>query len=162
MKLLRMLVGLFPPAGRSDKGKGKARKVGAGHANAGKGIARKGSGMEKVPAALRSRAEKWAEAWGVPGLTSSVTLEFSRRLRSSLGNCRPRQSLIRLAAHLEKGNEDLLEEVLCHELAHVAVYRRYGRSVRPHGREWKSLISAAGFEPRVRFQRSEGRFPPRP
>ena len=118
--------------------------------------------MALLPDALRSRAEEWAGLWGVPGLTESVTLEFSRRLRSSLGNCRPAQSLIRLAAHLEEKNEDLLEEVLCHELAHVAVYRLFGRSVRPHGREWKSLISAAGFEPRVRFQRGEGRFPPRP
>jgi len=117
--------------------------------------------MEGIPDALRSQAERWAELWGLPGLTESVTVEFSRRFRSSLGLCRPAQSRIRLAAHLEKGNGDLLEEVLCHELAHVAVYRLHARAVRPHGPEWKGLVAAAGFEPRARFDRAEGRFPPR-
>jgi hypothetical protein len=56
---------------------------------------------------------------------------------------------------------DLLEEVLCHELAHVAVYRLHGRAVRPHGPEWKGLVAAAGFKPRARFERAEGRFPTR-
>jgi predicted SprT family Zn-dependent metalloprotease len=39
----------------------------------------------------------------------------------------------------------ILEEVLCHELAHVAVYRLHGRSVRPHGPEWKRLVRQVGF-----------------
>jgi len=118
--------------------------------------------MEGIPDTLRAEAQEWAEIWGLPGLTESVTVEFSRRFRSSLGRCRPAQGRIRLAAHLEKGNADLLEQVLCHELAHVAVYRLHGRRVRPHGLEWKNLVSAAGFEPRARFPRAEGRFPPRP
>jgi len=41
-----------------------------------------------------------------------------------------------LAAHLENGIGDPLEEVLCHELAHVAVYRLHGRAARTHGPEW--------------------------
>jgi predicted SprT family Zn-dependent metalloprotease len=69
---------------------------------------------------------------------------------------------IRLAAHLANGRRDLLEEVLCHELAHVAVHRLHGPKARPHGREWKGLVAAAGFEPRVRFPLEEGGFPPRP
>lgn len=119
------------------------------------------SRMEGIPDALRSRAQRWAELWGLPGLAESVTVEFSRRFRSSLGLCRPVQSRIRLAAHLQNGNGDLLEEVLCHELAHVAVYRLYGRRARPHGPEWKSLVSEAGFEPRARFLPADARFPPR-
>ena len=118
--------------------------------------------MDGIPGTLRSKAEGWAHLWGVPGLTESVTVEFSRRFRSSLGQCRPIQGRIRLAAHLEQGNDDLLEEVLCHELAHVAVHRLHGRRVRPHGREWKSLVAAAGFEPRARFDPAAGKFPPRP
>ena len=118
--------------------------------------------MNGIPDKLCAKVEQWARLWGLPGLTDSVTVEFSRRFRSSLGRCRPMDGRIRLAAHLEEnGNEDLLEEVLCHELAHVAAHRLHGRRVRPHGSEWKSLVSAAGFEPRARFQREDGRFPPR-
>jgi SprT protein len=117
--------------------------------------------MKGIPDALSSQAERWAELWGLPGLTESVTVEFSSRFRSSLGLCRPVQGGIRLAAHLANGNGDLLAEVLCHELAHVAAYRLHGRRIRPHGREWKSLVAAAGFEPRARFQTADAKFPPR-
>ena len=117
--------------------------------------------MDGIPDTLLGKAERWGELWGTPGLTESVTVEFSRRFKSSLGLCRPIQGRIRLAAHLREGNGELLEEVLCHELAHVAVYRLHGRRARPHGREWKSLMSRAGFEPRVRFLREDAKFPPR-
>ena len=123
---------------------------------------RKAGGLEGIPDTLRSRVREWGDLWGVPGIADRVTVEFSRRFRSSLGQCRPTEGRIRLAAHLEQGNEDLLEEVLCHELAHLAAHRLYGRRIRPHGREWKALVAAAGFEPRARFRPEEGRFPPRP
>ena len=110
---------------------------------------------------FRSQAERWGKLWGLPKLAESVTVEFSRRFRTSLGRCRPGQGRIRLAAHLQDGNGKLLEEVLCHELAHVAVYQIHGHRARPHGPEWKGLLSQAGFEPRTRFLRGEGKFPPR-
>ena len=115
-----------------------------------------------LSADLLGKAEGWAELWGLPDLTRSVTVEFSRRFRSSLGLCRPVRGRIRLAAHLQEGNDALLEEVLCHELAHVAVYRLHGRKARPHGREWKMLLTRAGFKPRVRFPGEEANFPSRP
>jgi predicted SprT family Zn-dependent metalloprotease len=118
--------------------------------------------MTGIPEPLCSQARKWAELWGVPDLADSVTVEFSPRFRSSLGRCRPVEGRIRLAAHLANGRRDLLEEVFCHELAHVAVHRLHGPKARPHGPEWKGLVSAAGFEPRVRFPPGEGGFPPRP
>ena len=117
--------------------------------------------MKGIPEGLRSRARQWGELWGVPHLADSVTVEFSPRFRSSLGLCRPVEGRVRLAAHLTNGRPELLEEVLCHELAHVAVYRLHGRSVRLHGPEWKGMVRSAGFEPRVRFHREEGGFPAR-
>jgi predicted SprT family Zn-dependent metalloprotease len=117
--------------------------------------------MGDLSADLLAKAEDWAKRWGLPKLTESVTVEFSRRFRSSLGLCRPVHGQIRLAAHLQEGNAALLEEVLCHELAHVAVYRLHGRKARPHGREWKTLLTRAGFKPRVRFPREEANFPSR-
>ncbi len=96
----------------------------------------------------------WGRLWKVAGLESSVSVEFSRRMSSSLGRCYPKDGTIRIAAWLceDRGDDGaLLTEVLCHEAAHVAVYRLYGKSVRPHGPQWKRLMRAAGFEPRVRF-----------
>ncbi len=43
-----------------------------------------------------------------------------------------------------------MAEVLCHEAAHVAAYELYGEKVRPHGSEWASLVTAAGFRPRYK------------
>ena len=89
-----------------------------------------------------------------------MTVEFSTRMRVSLGLCRPAQNRIRLSAVLrDGGSSDLLEEVLCHELAHVAVHRLHGRRAKPHGPEWKSLMRKAGFEPRVRVRENDPRLP---
>ena len=133
-----------------------------------------------VPGPLWEKARRWEEAWGLPGLLDSVTVEFSTRMRVSLGLCRPVQGRIRLAASLlnggadpgtgglpasearsslRNGNAHLLEEVLCHELAHVAVHRLYGRRAKPHGPEWKSLLVKAGYEPRVRVVENDPRLP---
>lgn len=81
-------------------------------------------------------------------LGGSYQVDFSSRLRSSLGLCSPEQSRIRLHPRLRGDLSHLQAEVLCHELAHLAVFRRYGRSVRPHGPEWEALVREAGFSPR--------------
>ena len=114
-----------------------------------------------LPRDLMEKARRWEEAWGVPGLLDSVTVELSTRFRTSLGLCRPRQGRIRLAADLMEGSDGLLEEVFCHELAHVAVYRLHGRRARPHGPEWKGLLMKAGHEPRVRVREGDPRLPAR-
>ena len=113
-----------------------------------------------IPEPLRERAQGWARLWGVPDLPDTVTVEFSRRFRTSLALCWPAEGRIRLSAHLENGDKALLEEVLCHELAHVAVHRLYGRWAKPHGPEWKGLVSRAGYEPRTKIQRTDPRLPP--
>jgi len=39
---------------------------------------------------------------------------------------------------------------IAHEVAHSLVYRRHGPgNVRPHGPEWKAIMSALGFRPEV-------------
>jgi hypothetical protein len=131
------------------------------------------------PRALREQARHWATLWGVPDLADSVTVEFSTRMRVSLGLCRPAQNRIRLSSVLLEGDSadptaahppdeggapsfsraSLLEEVLCHELAHVAVQRLHGRRAKPHGPEWKALMRKAGFEPRVRLLENDPRLP---
>lgn len=59
--------------------------------------------------------------------------------------------MIRLAASLGGSQSWLLDEILCHEAAHAAVYEMHGADVRPHGEEWEALMRIAGFEPRMRI-----------
>ena len=118
--------------------------------------------MGSIPAELRSMVERWGRLWGLSDLADSVTVEFSRRLRTSLGRCRPASGLVRLAERLQDGDAGLLEEVLCHELAHVAAFRLHGPRIRPHGPEWKALVSDAGFSPRTRLVGEAYGVPPVP
>jgi predicted SprT family Zn-dependent metalloprotease len=104
---------------------------------------------------LREWLEKWAQTWSVPELPERCTVRFDRRLRRSLGRCLPERLELKLAQWLETGPEALLREVLCHEAAHAAVHLLHGAGVRPHGREWRALMRAAGFEPRTRLPQAD-------
>jgi SprT protein len=115
-----------------------------------------------IPEGIEGMVERWGRLWGVGDLADSVTVEFSRRLRTSLGRCRPASGLIRLAERLQEVDPGPLEEVLCHELAHVAAFRLHGPRIRPHGPEWKALVSQAGFLPRARFPGEALGVPPTP
>jgi predicted SprT family Zn-dependent metalloprotease len=62
-----------------------------------------------------------------------------------------------LASWLARGDQHLRLEVLCHELAHIALHERHGRHARAHGKEWAALVRAAGFSPTARLdQRQTG------
>jgi predicted SprT family Zn-dependent metalloprotease len=100
---------------------------------------------------LHRTVAPWAEAWGVTGLEHRVEICFNPRLKRSLGRCVPTKGEIRLAGFLRRGPPKLLREVLCHEAAHAAVYELHGVGPRPHGREWRALMEAVGFEARARF-----------
>lgn len=99
---------------------------------------------------------EWASAWSVTDLASMVRVGFSDRLTRALGRCTPETGSIRLNRKLSKTNHEILREVLCHEVAHIAVWRLYGRSARPHGAEWRELVALAGYEPRVKWVRMPG------
>jgi predicted SprT family Zn-dependent metalloprotease len=59
--------------------------------------------------------------WGIPHLQENVIVQFSQRMIRGLGRYYPERRLIRLSARLLNGPGDILEEALCHELAHLAV-----------------------------------------
>jgi predicted SprT family Zn-dependent metalloprotease len=99
----------------------------------------------------RHQIEHWTELWGLPGLLDRTRIEISTRLRTSLGLCYLQCKLIRLHPVMHELSEQLQQEILCHELAHVAVYELHGDRCRPHGREWASLMKACGFEARARL-----------
>jgi predicted SprT family Zn-dependent metalloprotease len=98
-----------------------------------------------------NRTAKWLALWGVPELAREIRFEFSNRLSASLGISYPERGLIRLNISLLDQEQHLLEVALCHELAHVVIHRKHGKSVRPHGPEWQTLMRDVGFEPCVQL-----------
>jgi predicted SprT family Zn-dependent metalloprotease len=104
-----------------------------------------------LPPWMNDLVDRWASLWGVPGLGSKVTVEFSSRMTRSLGRCYPERRLIRLSESLIRAPRPVFLETLCHELAHVAVRELNGSRTRPHGPAWAALMREAGFKPRARL-----------
>lgn len=90
--------------------------------------------------------------WGVEELAAEIRVEISSRMTRSLGRCYADRKLIRIARFVVEDSDELFREVLCHEAAHVAAYHLHGRSIRPHGREWRALVQQAGYEPTVKYK----------
>jgi SprT-like family len=104
-----------------------------------------------LPSHLVESLDRWLQLWNVPHLEAKSRIEWSPRLTRSLGRCYPDKRLIRMASYLESAPDGLLQEVLCHEMAHLAARELHGRNVRPHGPDWKALMTSAGYEPRTRL-----------
>ncbi|SVD84883.1 uncharacterized protein METZ01_LOCUS437737, partial [marine metagenome] len=79
------------------------------------------------------------ELWGIESIEDEITIEFSSRLTRSLGRTEPTKKTVRLNPDLLASLSKHLEEVLCHEIAHIATVQKYGESPLPHGKEWQSL-----------------------
>lgn len=95
------------------------------------------------------KSKRFFTLWGLPELASHVDIDFSVRLKTSWGRSSVKTRRVRLHSDLALIGEPLIDEVLCHELAHIAVYEKFGPGKRPHGEEWASLVRIAGFTPRV-------------
>lgn len=80
---------------------------------------------------------------------AGICVRPSRRMSASLARAYPQRSEITVALPLLSSRH--LEEVLCHEVAHLVCWWRHGRT-RPHGPEWRAIMLGAGHEPRVRLQ----------
>ncbi len=50
---------------------------------------------------------------------------------------------------LERYGDEFIRSIVPHEVAHVVAERIGGRGVRPHGREWRSVMEYFGAEPSV-------------
>jgi predicted SprT family Zn-dependent metalloprotease len=82
---------------------------------------------------LTSIARILAARWSLPKLAEDVQIDYSKRMTTALGLCLPERRTIRLNYKLRDKDTGLIEEVLCHELAHLAIYQKFGRKVKPHG-----------------------------
>ena len=110
----------------------------------------------EIPESARELLSSLGGIWKIESLENKVTVKFSGRMVRSLGNCRPETALIRLNKVLaDTRNENIFREILCHEAAHAAVFLLYGKKCKPHGPEWRALVSAAHYPPRTKIPDNE-------
>lgn len=56
-------------------------------------------------------------------------------------------------AMLERYGQEFIDQVVPHECAHLVAFSVYGTQIKPHGREWKSVMREVyGLEPAVTHQ----------
>ena len=90
---------------------------------------------------LRQIAQRCGAAWEMPDLADRVRIGYNQRLRTSLGRAVLNEDLVELNPRLLLDHPAELIPTLVHELAHLAVYLRYGR-VQPHGIQFRTLMRA--------------------
>lgn len=100
---------------------------------------------------LSKSLEMWLSLWQMDGFASRIELKLSNRMTRTIGSANLTKNRITLAAWLFNQPQLIIDEVLCHEAAHLAVFALNGNNCRPHGREWQALMRRAGFIPRVRI-----------
>src|SRR5262245_18580038 len=94
---------------------------------------------------MHEACRAWFAAFGMSPLPSPPDVWVNPRLRRALGRCVLATGRIHVRPDVASDRLSRLREVLCHELAHLAVYRLHGDRARPHGPEWRRLMAAAGF-----------------
>ncbi len=104
----------------------------------------------------RSVASLLERLCGEHDISPVPKLEWSRRMRHTLGRAYMRQDLIRLSAWLDHRQA---HDTLRHELAHIAVGSR--RRLKPHGPQWRDWAERLGIEPRAVSRNGPANAPPR-
>lgn len=106
--------------------------------------------MEVEPSDSATTLTELGQLWNAQEILEAASVEFSHRMTSTLGRCLPERNLIRLNQSLIN-DPDLLHTVLCHELAHLVAHHRTGGRAKPHGPEWRRLVTVAGKEPSIKL-----------
>ncbi|MDP6035916.1 MAG: SprT-like domain-containing protein [Verrucomicrobiota bacterium] len=93
-------------------------------------------------------AELCAKAREFYGVEIDPDISFDLRGMAA-GQANYRENKIRLNRELlEKYENDFIEQTVPHEYAHLVAYQKFGGRIRPHGKEWRSVMQALGAEPR--------------
>jgi len=100
----------------------------------------------------RAQLATLAKIWR-HGRVSRLQIAFNVRLRSTVARWVPPSDVLEIGSTVMSRDTQTLREIIAHEAAHVVVWDRSGRAVRPHGPEWAALMRAAGFEPRATLVR---------
>ena len=66
----------------------------------------------------------------------------------SAGQANYRTNRIRLNRQLlEKYTTEFVVQTVPHEFAHLVAHKKFGRRIKPHGHEWRSVMIALGAKP---------------
>lgn len=101
-------------------------------------------------ALLTETIDRFGLLWSYPAPSRTVSTRFSARLTKVWARVNLDRRTITLASSL-KEDRARLEQVLCHELAHIVAYVFVGRSEGPHGPTWRRLVQEAGHAAVVRL-----------
>jgi len=86
--------------------------------------------------------------WSRPSRAETVSIRFSSRLSKTWALTNLVTNTITLSSELN-GDRERLDDVLCHELAHVVSHERVGRTEGPRGPPWRRLVLDEGRDPPV-------------
>ena len=84
----------------------------------------------ELPTEIDTLVQELFAGWDLGAPPHDLRITVSTRLRVTLARCLPERPEIRLAAFLMDGPSPLIQEVLCHELAHLVIHIRFGKTVR--------------------------------
>jgi predicted SprT family Zn-dependent metalloprotease len=104
--------------------------------------------IEMSRAHLASLAGAWKHA-----RVSRLEIAVNPNLKSTVARWIPPSNVLEISAAAKSRGARALRDIISHEAAHVVVWDRSGRGVRPHGPEWAAVMRAAGFEPRATLVR---------
>jgi predicted SprT family Zn-dependent metalloprotease len=93
---------------------------------------------------LRRLTDRVGLGWELARLSRHIRTGYNPRLRTSLGRAMLDERIVELNPALLRDHPTELLPTLVHELAHLVVHARYPRAT-PHGREFRTLMVAAGF-----------------
>lgn len=109
---------------------------------------------EKTPGrdpALEALARTLLSERGAAALAADLSVEWSRRLRSTAGRAECGRARIILNCRLSAHGEAEIDRTLRHELAHLLAQFRAGRRrIAPHGPQWRKACADLGIADEAR------------
>jgi hypothetical protein len=101
-------------------------------------------------ARVRQLAIRWTPLGYPPPSADVLRVALNTRFTARLASADPARQIVALRGDAPSWPAKLLQDILTHELAHLAVHARHGEGPAPHGREWRTLMEAAGVLPAAR------------
>lgn len=89
---------------------------------------------------LSRLAARCLSAWRMESLLPRVRIVYNPRLTTTLGRACLDDLRVELNPRLLADHPGQLIPTLAHELAHLVVHERHGKSARPHGTEFRLLL----------------------
>ncbi len=96
---------------------------------------------------LRQLTDRIGLSWGIKNLHRKVQVVYNLKLSTTLGRAILNSGVVELNPRLLNKHPNEMIPTLVHELAHIVVYRRFGRAA-PHGKHFKALMGALNLSPK--------------